>query len=248
MVKAMVGGVAAFLFGGLLAPGQAAFSPAAVTKQLICDGPKACGVGYINGHVYETLVGDKKVAVSATVQRIGKYARIDLFVLNDSETSIDVLPANFVLSEVTPKQKVFKYVDGDKLIRSSERRLALGNAMTAIGANHQQTSSTTTTGTVSAIGSDGTSVMGTYSDRSTTTSPDYAAQARAAEIIRERNEAFATASNFAERVILRANTVPANQGIRGYILYERDKKAKLVMLSGIIGDTIYQFPFEIDLF
>jgi hypothetical protein len=39
MVKEMVGGVVAFLFGGLLAPGQAAFSPADVTKQLICDGP-----------------------------------------------------------------------------------------------------------------------------------------------------------------------------------------------------------------
>jgi hypothetical protein len=29
------------------------------------------------------------------------------------------------------------------------------------------------------------------------------------------------------------------------MLFERDKKAKLVMLSGIIGDTIYQFPFEV---
>jgi hypothetical protein len=214
---------------------------------------KACGVAYINGHAYEILVGDKKVAISATVQRIGKYARIDVFVINDSEASIDVLPANFVLTEVTPKQKVFKYVDGDKLIRSAERRMAFGNAMTAMGANMQRQQSTTTTsstGTVRAIGSDGTTATGTYSGTSTsrTSSPDYAAQARAMETIQERNDAFANVSSFAERVILRANTIPPNQSIRGYVFYERDKKAKLVMLTTVIGDTIYQFPFEIDLF
>jgi L-fucose mutarotase/ribose pyranase (RbsD/FucU family) len=68
------------------------------------------------------------------------------------------------------------------------------------------------------------------------------------ETIQERNDAFANVSSFAERVILRANTIPPNQSIRGYVFYERDKKAKLVMLTTVIGDTIYQFPFEIDLF
>jgi hypothetical protein len=43
--------------------------------------------------------------------------------------------------------------------------------------------------------------------------------------------------------MLRANTLPPSDRIRGYMFFERDKKEKLVMLSGIVGDTIYQFPF-----
>ena len=42
-------------------------------------------------------------------------------------------PRIFVLTEVTPKQKPLKYVDGDKVLRSEERRLAFGNALTAMG-------------------------------------------------------------------------------------------------------------------
>jgi len=215
---------------------------------LMCDGPKACSGGYINGHIYETMAGDNKIGVLVSLVVVGKYVRADIFVINDSPGNVDVLPSNFVLSEVTPKQKMLKYVDGDKMIRSAERRLALGNAMTAIGADMQRRQSSTTTsstGTINASSTDGTSATGIYSGRSTSTTstPDYAAQARSAEAVRARNEAFATTADFASRTMLRANTLPPSDRLRGYMFFERDKKEKLVMLSGIVGDTIYQFPF-----
>ena len=105
--------------------GQTA-APSNVTKALICDGPAACGFGYINGRVYESLASNK-VSIVVIVETVGKYARADIFVTNDSASTVDVLPSNFVLTEVTPKQKPLKYVDGDKVLRSEERRLALGN-------------------------------------------------------------------------------------------------------------------------
>jgi len=224
--------------------------PSSVTKTLVCDGPAACGHGYINGRKYETLAGGK-IGITVIGDIVGKYLRADIFVLNESAGTVDVLPSNFVLTELTPKTKPLKYVDGDRVLRSAERRLAWGNAMTAASgsmARQQSTTTTNSTGTVRASGSDGSSATGTYNGTSTsrTSSPDYAAQARAAETIQARTEAFANLASFASRTILRANTVLPNQSVRGYMLFERDKKAKLVMLSGIIGDTIYQFPFEIN--
>jgi hypothetical protein len=220
-----------------------------VTKALVCDRGSSCQYGYISGRKYETLASDK-VAIVATLEIVGKYVRMDVFVLNESENSVDVLPSNFVLTEIAPKQKALKYVDGDKLIQSAERRLVWGNALTAMSgsmARQQATTTTNSTGTVTVNSIGAPPVMGTYSgtSTSTTSTPDYAAQAQAAQTIQARNEAFASFSSFASRTTLRANSVPPAQSVRGYLLFERDKKAKSIMLSGIVGNTIYQFPFDL---
>lgn len=240
-------GVAALFFSTMAA--QTPASPNDVTKALVCDRESTCGYGYISGRKYEMLVGDK-VSVIVSLEMIGKYVRMDVFVANDSENSLDVLPWNFVLTELSPKQKGLKDVDGDKLIRSAEKRLAWGNALTAMGgsmARQQTTTTASTTGTVNAHASDGTTATGTYhgTTTATTSEPNYAAQAQAAQTIQARNEAFANLASFASRTLLRANSVPAKQTSRGYLLFERDKKAKSIMLSGIVGDTIYQFPFDL---
>ena len=218
-----------------------------VTKNLICDRGSTCGFGYINGRKYETLASDK-IGIVIVGDAVGKYLRADILVLNESAKSVDVLPSNFVLVETSPKQKPLKYVDGDKAIRSAERRLAWGNALTAMGGNMARQQTTTTTnsnGTITAYGN--TPAFGTYNgtSTSTTSAPDYAAQARAAQTIQMRNEAFANFANFTSRTILRANTVSPGQSTRGYLLFEGDKKARVVMLSCIVGDTIYQFPFDL---
>jgi len=209
--------------------------PSQVTKNLVCDKGSTCGYGYINGRKYETLAGDK----------------VSIVVVGDIFEPVNVLPSsNFVLTEIAPNAKLLKYVDGNKLVRSEERRLAWGNAMTAMSGNMARQQSTTTaysSGTVHASGSDGTYANGTYNGTTTatTSSPDYAAQARANETIRQRNAAFASFANSATRALLRANTVLPNQSVQGFMLFERDKKAKVVMLSCIVGDTIYQFPFDL---
>jgi len=220
-----------------------------VTKNLICDRGSTCGFGYINGRKYETLASDK-IGIVVVGDVVGKYLRADILVLNESTKSVAVLPSNFILTETSPKQKPLKYVDGDKVIRSAERRLAWGNALTAMGGNMARQQTTTTTNSSGTITAYGTApAFGTYSgtSTSTTSAPDYAAQARAAQTIQMRNEAFANFANFTSRTILRANTVLPNQSVRGYLLFEGDKKAKAVMLSCVVGDTIYQFPFDLTL-
>jgi hypothetical protein len=148
---------------------------------------------------------------------------------------------------MTPKQKPLKPVDADKIIRKIEGRAAWANAFTAMAGNmarQQSATTTTTTGTINA-NSNGTTAVGTYSGSSTarTSTPDYAAQARAAETIRARREATTSLTGFLSSVVLRANTISPTQNVRGYVVFERDKNEHLVMLSGIVGDTIYQFPF-----
>jgi hypothetical protein len=218
-------------------------------QNLICNRGSSCGFGYINGRKYETL-SDGKTSVVIVEDVFGKYFRADVFVLNLGTRPVDVLPSNFVLTELAPKSKVLKFVDGDKLVRSEERRLAWGNALTSMGGNmarQQTTTNTYSSGTVRANGSDGSSATGSYTGTATTTtsSPDYAAQARAAQTIKMRNEAFASFANATGRTMLRANTAPTNQSVQGFVLFERDKKAKSIMLSCIVGNTVYQFPFDL---
>ena len=250
MTRAMLACLGVSLLGGLAVASLSAQSADQVTKNLVCDRGSTCGFGYINGRKYETLAGDK-ISIVVVGDVFGKYLRADIFVLNKGTEPVNVLPSsNFVLTEIAPKAKLLKYVDGDKLVRSEERRLAWGNAMTAMSGSMARQQSTTTaysSGTVHANGSDGTYANGTYSGTTTatTSTPDYAAQARANETIRQRNAAFASFANSATRTLLRANTVLPNQSVQGFMLFERDKKARVVMLSCIVGDTIYQFPFDL---
>ena len=220
-----------------------------VTKNLVCSRGSDCGFGHINGRRYESLASDKIGVVVVVDVVANKYIRAEVFVLNKGDKNVDVLPSNMIMTEVLPKQKGLKYVDADKLIRSGERKLAWGNALTAMGGSMARQQSTTTTnsyGTINAIGSNGATAMGTYSgaSTSTTSAPDYAAQARAAQTIQMRNEAFASLASAASRGVLRANTVPPTQSVLGFLLFENDKKAKEIMLSAIVGNTIYQFPFD----
>jgi len=223
--------------------------PSGVTKNLVCDRGSTCGFGYINGRKYETLASGN-VGIVVTVGIVGKYLGAKVSVVNDSAGNVDVLPSNFVMTELAPKAKQFKPVDIYKLLRSAGRRMAWGNAMIAAGgsmARQQSTTTTNSTGTVYAGGSDGSSATGIYNGTSTsrTSAPDYAAQARAAETIQARNQSLSDTYSVAERVVLRANTVLPNQSVNGIMIFERDKKATTVMLSGIVGDTIYQFPFDL---
>jgi hypothetical protein len=114
-------------------------------------------------------------------------------------------------------------------------------------ARQQSTTTTNSTGAINASGSDGSSATGTYNGTSTsrTSSPDYAAQARADEAIRQRNAAFASLSGQLSHEEFKANTVLPNQTVRGIVLFEKDKKTQSLMFSVAVGGTIYEFPFTL---
>jgi len=196
---------------------------------------------------FKTLTGN---GFTVTVALAGnkKYFRADVFVLNISPANADVFPANFTLEEVKPKEKTLAYVDAEKIIRSIQKRVAWGNAMTGMGAGmqrQQSTTTTTSTGRASATASDGTYATGTYNGSavSTASSPDYAAQARANQIIQARNQQVANISQELSQTALRTNTVVPNQSVRGFVFFEAEKKVEDVVLSIPIGATVYKFPF-----
>ncbi len=217
-------------------------------KVFLCDESAGCTHQFIDGQKFKILTGDG-LTVIASLAATAKYIRADISVSNGTAANVDVLPTEFDLEESGPKQKRLAYVDAEQVIRSAEKRVAWGNALTAMGGNMARQQSTTTTynnGTVNAKSSNGTYATGTYngSSTSTTSAPDYAARARADETIRQRNEAFASLRGQLSHTLLRANSVLPNQTVRGIVLFELDKKADSGSLSIPIGGTVYQFPFS----
>jgi hypothetical protein len=236
------------LFAILLCVAQAPAQQSS-TKTAICDESANCAHQFIDGHKFKMLTSDG-ITVSVSMIAVGKYVRADVFVLNSTAENVDVLPATFSLEEVEPKQKKLAYVDAEKIIRSARSSAAWSNTLTAMGAGmqrQQSTTNTTSTGTASTTGSDGAYATGTYrgSSTSTTSSPDYAAQNRADQAIRDNNATIASLSARLSNAALKSNTILPNQSIRGFVFFEREKKAASLMISATIGGTVYKFPFSI---
>lgn len=215
-------------------------------KVFLCDESAGCTHQFIDGQKFKILTGDG-LTVIVSLAATTKYIRADVSVSNGTAAPVDVLPADFVLDESAPKQKRLAYVDAEKVIRSAQRRVALGNALTEMGGSMARQQSTTTTysnGTVNASSSNGTYANGSYNGTSTatTSSPDYAAQERAGETIRQRNAALGSLSGQLSHTVLRDNSVLPNQTVRGIVLFELDKKAESGSLSIPIGGAVYKFP------
>lgn len=219
------------------------------TKVLLCDENAGCTHQYIEGQKFKILTSDG-LTVIVSMAMTEKYTRADVSVFNGGTTNVDVLPKEFHLEEVTPKPRPLAYVDVAKIIKSAQNRVAWGNALAAMGgsmARQQSTTTTNSTGTVNASASDGSTATAAYHGTTTsnTSSPDYAAQARADETIRERNAAFASLSGRLSHVVFKANTVLPNQTVRGVVLFEKDKKAQSLMFSVPVAGTVYEFPFTL---
>ena len=187
---------------------------------------------FVNGRKIKTLIADG-ITVSVSLLDTGKYFRADVAVWDTSTANFDVLPTIFNLEETAPKEKELAYVDTGKIIHSAQTRMAWANALTAAGAGMQrQQSSTDTTsnGTVNVNSSDGTYATGTSTARSTatTTTPDYAAQDRANEAIRQRNSALALQGSQLANAALRSNTVLPGQGVSGWSFSNEKVKPQML--------------------
>jgi hypothetical protein len=214
---------------------------------LVCDEGAGCAHQFLNGRKIKTLTADD-ISVSVSIVDTGKYFRADIAILNTSTANINVLPGTFTIQETAPKEKVLASVDVGKIIHSAQRRMAWGNALAGMGAGMQRqqtTTNTTTDGTVNVNSSDGTYASGTYSgtSTSTTSAPDYAAQARTNEAIRQRNALLAIQSSQLSDSALRSNTVPPGQTVSGCVFFERKGKATSIVLLGPIGEKVFKFPF-----
>jgi hypothetical protein len=105
---------------------------------------------------------------------------------------------------------------------------------------------------VNTTSSDGTysngsyNANGTYNGTSTTTtsSPDYAAQAQARQRISERNAALANFESNLAQTVLRANTVAPGKTVRGLVFFQFDKHTQSLHVTISIDGTQYVFPFR----
>jgi hypothetical protein len=112
-------------------------------------------------------------------------------------------------------------------------------------ATQQVTTQTSSNGNVSATGSDGSYANGTYNGTSTSTTsvPNYAAQAQARENIRMRREAIAEERIRLSQTALKDNSVQPQTTVGGYVYFQFAKKVESVHLIIPIGETDYEFPF-----
>ena len=222
---------------------------ATLRQPVVCDDSTVCTHEFVNGLIYKTITTDQ-IAITVAISSNGKVGRANLTVANKSEAPFDVTPERFTIAETAPKIKTFAYMPPEKVVQADAHRAGWANALNAFGAGmatQQVTTQTNSNGTVNATGSDGSSANGTYNGTSTSTTsvPDYAAQARARENIRKRKEALAAERQAMEQTSLRANTVHPGQTVAGFVYFEWGKKSEDVMISMPIGDTLYQVPFKI---
>jgi hypothetical protein len=218
-------------------------------KVVVCEENSGCSHQYIDGQKFKILTTANSVVIVALL--MGEhYMRAEVSVSNNAQTSVDLLPDQMLLEVVSPKPKELPFVSPDQIAKSVGHRAAWANILNGMGgamATQQTTTETSSSGTVNSSSSDGVYTNGTYngSSTSTTSIPDYAAQARANERIRERNAAVASLRSSLVQTSLKANSVMPGQSVRGYVYFEREKHATSLKLTIPIAGTLYEFPFEL---
>jgi hypothetical protein len=223
------------------------FAQAPNPRLVLCNASAACSHAYQGGQFVETI-SDSGYSISLTAHDTGKYLKVDLVVNNDHGSTVDLMPASIWAKQTEPKEKELKAQSVEKMEHSLNRRTAWANGFTGFAggmARQQSTTDTTSSGTVSAYGSDGSYANGSYqgTSTSTTSAPDYAAQERAREQIAMNRQRAANAEQYLEGVALRANTLAPGQSTRGAVYFQRGPKNGIVQIGIPIGNTLYQFPF-----
>ncbi len=222
------------------------FTPAGLTQTIssstavTCEEGKNCVFRYIDGFKYKTLTADGAI-ITVSLAIGSKYSRIDVSVTNTGEKPIDVLPPGMTLDVDQPKPKRLAFVSPEQIAKSVEHSAHWANALNSMGG-----------AMATKQGSDGSSANGSYNGNgtyngtstTTTSSPDYAAQARARDNIAQRNAAVAGVEASLAQTSLRSNTVLPGKTVRGYVYFQFDKHTDAQHLTIPIGQTNYVFPFH----
>lgn len=206
---------------------------------------------YVDGERIRLLVADG-LGVSVTLKDMKVCKLYDKFVVRvviDNQTADRVLvdPANFSLQVVKPNPKDLKYESVAHLTKSMNSRIAVANALGAFGAAMKTTESntrTSSTGSATIMGDVNASVSASGTSWSTTTQPDYQARQRADEQARELRLEGMESAQVAQKAELRTNTVMPGKTVAGIVVFEREKKAKELVLNMRIGDVVVTFPLE----
>ena len=170
------------------------------------------------------------------------YEVAEVIVANGTDHRVTVKPEDFFLTyQDGPKKMGYEFsLPPSKVAGKIRGRVRWANFFRAFAAGMSQTTTTSqTAGSVSVYGPGGTA-SGTYNAATTTTQPNRAALARAAEA---NNAATASANADAEKVLSQAfwaNTLFPKTYTSGLVYFER-KKFEKGLLYVMVDDTAYTF-------
>lgn len=201
------------------------------------DDPQ-CKVVFSDGIPYERFNSSSvliDIQVPSTYDKHVNYLLVG--VVNRSGADLEVNPAGWRAQAEDGDGTEMPVVDADSLFakdqKKDSRRQAIGNALSGFGAGMQQHTATVNN-------SDGSTSTVTYKDPNDVRNANASAASRATNLSGQ----YARMSS----VVLRRNTVAPGGFVVGTVYFERpkglNKKVAVGMVSVVIGDTTYLFPFH----
>ncbi len=213
----------------------------------------------ITDGVYVETIRGASLRISASLFDTDRKTKVLISIRNDGDKTVEIDPSKFTAGLVGKKSKrELKYEDpyliANKLERSARTGAAwanFGSALGQAGAAMQRVNTYAYTNTSGSFY--GRGGYGTYYGSGTTTisSPDYAAQARAAQqaaITRANSQAsIANAqANGAEiiREALKGNTIKPGNSVSGFVHFQRKGKGEGTVVVLPIEAYKYHFSFS----
>lgn len=182
----------------------------------------------------------------------GDYLIADTLVINNSKDRLLVNPEHATMffwksGDTKQSPEVAAAIPGEKIAKKIRTRIAWANALGAIGAGMQTqtaTVDTTSSGTVMATGSNGSSATGTYSgtSQSTITTQNTQGQIQEAMNARDRTARANSVGDSYVAMALKGNTLFEKQSTSGLIYFKRTK-AKFAIFTIELGDVLFDFAF-----
>jgi hypothetical protein len=204
---------------------------------------------YRNGFEVAVSQQSKTIIALAGEKTEDDYLRLWIWCKNTSDTAIDLLPKNIWVKGIGGNDEKIHYVyTPEKFIRKlqDEQKWELTFKEIAAGFDAynagNKTSTTYTTATASAHGSDGSYAYGTAQGTSTTHTYDNAAAsevlARNQSDIQRQSENYISENNLIESGLLKSTTLFSGQSISGSVMldYESGYSDKYLVVVPIGGD------------
>lgn len=178
------------------------------------------------------IITKNGISIAATlIEKRGWIPHAFITFENNTNNRILLDPALWTLNVITPKPQTLTTKEPEKLDASLENRAKWAAAIDDAGAafSTKQTTATVT---------DSNGATST----ATITEPDKQAQKEAATRGRAQQEHAGSVADYVRSSSLKVNTVFPKTQVSGIVWFE-NKKYKDVVLTIVIGDVIYEFPF-----
>jgi len=211
-------------------------------------GAVGCDDLYSEGQYFRIIQGDG-IEIALTMHDGKDYRVADVFIsnLSDKRKLIDPSTTRFTLADSGKPMVSLSPIPAEKIASKIKRRANWANFFSAIASSVPQssTSQSTTRGTVSVYGSNGSFANGTYQGTTTTTrmSTNVYAQEQAAENNRRRSSEAEDRANELQQTALKINTLFPGEHTAGLIYFEKKKFVENGSFQILIDGTVYHFSF-----